>query len=444
MKHREIVITPQAAEPSALLSGPAPPCHQRVALRNTLIALATSLVSLVQVAAEDDPWARFRSYRQQLGSLAGDPEGLAELRREILAGETALGVLLSLPGSDPAGAEDYYRRAVALAEQTDDKVRSAESFGDRIDVVQAYAGFLAEQDRDREAERWLGRCLREVESRVDAWSQLTAEDPRHQAVASLRAARLPSLLRAVAATAAATGKAEVGLAYLDRADRLASPASREEAYPVLVTRSRLLQALGRQEEALSTLTEALAIRLDPEVVGPMRQMAAALAASESSLLARARELRAAAAFDFPTFRLRDAGSGEPVTFADVRGKATLFNVFFPSCGFCNAEMPHLKEIEQTYADRGFKLVSVNLLPDQDEMIPGWKEQGGYRHPILVTESTDYLLETFGLKFPGGMPANFLIGADGKVHFKHIGYRKGEEVVIESQVRELLGLPPFTS
>ncbi len=89
-------------------------------------------------------------------------------------------------------------------------------------------------------------------------------------------------------------------------------------------------------------------------------------------------------------------------------------------------MPHLKEIEKTYADRGFKLVSVNLLPDQDEMIPNWKEQGGYRHKILVTESTDYLLETFGLRFPGGMPANFLIGTDGKVHFKHIGYRRGEE------------------
>ncbi len=422
--------------------------YRRTKYRKTVIsilALVTSLVSFVQATASEDPWARFRSYREQLVSLTetGDSKGLAKLRREILETETALGVLLNLPGSDPAGAEGYYLRAVAIAEEADGKAQTAETFGDRIDVFQAYADFLADQDRGLEAEKWFGRSLREVEGKIDTWSQLRESDSRHEAVASLRDGRLPTLLRAAASVAATIGKAEIGLAYLDRADRLAKPASREETYPVLVTRARLLKALDREPEALATLTEALAIRLDPEVLESMGE-GTELGVSAESLLVRAREMRTAAAFDFPAFRLRDAQSGQEVTFADVRGRATLFNVFFPSCGFCNAEMPHLKEIEKTYADRGFKLVSVNLLPDQDKMIPNWKERGGYQHPILVTESTDYLLETFGLRFPGGMPANFLIDTDGKVHFKHIGYRKGEEKVIEAQVRELLELPPLSS
>ncbi len=411
------------------------------------LALVTALLSLLPAIAQDEnPWARFGAYRAQFGKLAatGDGEGLAKLRREILTNETALGPLLALAGVDPGGAEGYYKRAVDLAEGSDNQDRTAESFGNRIDVEQAYANFLADQERPREAAQWLQRSLQAVEKRIDTWSQLEADDPKHQAVASLHDVRLPSLLRDAASAAAANGEAETGLAYLDRADRLASPADREATYPVLVTRARLLQALGRQQKAVGILTEALAIRLDPTFQDSVRKVTAALDVSEDALLTRAREIRKAAAFDLPAFRLRTADSGEEVTFADIQGKATLFNVFFPSCGFCNAEMPHLKEIEKTYAGQGFKLVSVNLLPDQDGMIPDWKERGGYRHPILVTESTDYLVKTFGLQFPGGMPVNFLVDADGKVHFKHTGYSKGEEAAIESQVRELLGLPPFSS
>ncbi len=419
--------------------------HRRTSLIRTAAA-AVLLLSLNGAVAQEseNPWARFGGYRQQIASFreANDDRALSELRREILSRETAVPVLLALPLQDPGGAEAYLERAIELTQPVAGQDETAGAFELRLAVAQQYADFLSEQGRHGQAERWLADSMSDVESNLAAWSRLPADDARHEAVASLRARRLPSLLRDAASVAVETGNAEVGLGYLDRADRLAPPASREDSFPALATRARLLAALGRDREALEVATEASAIRLDPELLSAMEALAKRRGTPFEHLLSQARTQRVAAAGELPAFRLRRADNGKEVTFADLKGKVTLVNIFFPTCGYCNAEMPELKEIEKTYADRGFHLVSVNLLPDQNEMIPGWKEKGGYRHPILVTDSRDDLIETFGLQFPGGMPVNFLVDAGGKVHFKHVGYHRGEERVIETQVREMLGLDPL--
>ena len=395
---------------------------------------------------DDDPWARFRAYRQQLQAAAQEDGGRAveRVRGEILNRETALGVLVTLPGVDPAGGDLYFKKAISLVESEDPSADPAEALAGRIDIYQRYSSFLGNAGRYSEAEEWLERSLREVEQRVGNWSSLPTGDTRREAVAALTT-QWADLLRDAASVASHTGKGERGLRYLDRAEELAPLGDdREAAFPVLKSRARLLEAVGRREDALEVFTRASAVRLDPELWPSIQSLSRALGTPVDQPLAKARELRLAAAVDFPEIRLQTAMDGQDVTFDKVKGRVTLFNVFFPTCGFCNAEMPHLKKIRDEYADQGLSLVSVNLLPDQNELIADWKKKGGYEHPILVTETTDYLVKTLGLRFPGGMPANFLVDAGGKVHFRHIGYQPGEEEILEAQVRELLGLAPFVA
>jgi len=86
------------------------------------------------------------------------------------------------------------------------------------------------------------------------------------------------------------------------------------------------------------------------------------------------------------------------------------------------------------------MVALNTIAFQTEMIPEWKAKGKYTFPIVVTGDKDFFSKNqFGV---GGTPTNFLLNADGKVVFRHIGYSAGGEKTMEAEIRELLGLDPF--
>ena len=42
------------------------------------------------------------------------------------------------------------------------------------------------------------------------------------------------------------------------------------------------------------------------------------------------------------------------------------------------------------------------------------------------------------------PTSFLIDRDGRVMHVHVGFEAGDEKELESQIRELLGLPPLAA
>lgn len=41
----------------------------------------------------------------------------------------------------------------------------------------------------------------------------------------------------------------------------------------------------------------------------------------------------------------------------------------------------------------------------------------------------------------GTPTTYVIGADGRIMWRHYGFAPGDEVVLRERVLELLGLPP---
>lgn len=103
-------------------------------------------------------------------------------------------------------------------------------------------------------------------------------------------------------------------------------------------------------------------------------------------------------------------------------------------------MPHLQKICEKYHGDGFVLIAFNMLAQQNEMLPEWKAKGKYTFPIVVTDDKDYFATNpFDVR---GTPTSFLLDADGKIIFRHVGYSSGAEKIMEAEIRELLGLDPF--
>jgi len=128
--------------------------------------------------------------------------------------------------------------------------------------------------------------------------------------------------------------------------------------------------------------------------------------------------------------------GQNRQLSEFLAQSTLVSFFFPTCGACNEEMPHFQQFYDKYRDQGLNVVAVNVIPEQDELVPHWKENGGYSFPVLVGAQTNTLIEDYRLS---STPLNFLLDGEGKVISRQEGYAPGSERTMEAQIRQSLGL-----
>ncbi len=130
--------------------------------------------------------------------------------------------------------------------------------------------------------------------------------------------------------------------------------------------------------------------------------------------------------------------GSSKSLKDYLGKATLVTFFFPTCGYCNAEFPHLQKIYDKYRDRGLAMVSINITPDQNSMIPDWRSKHEWTFPVLVVAKQEAVENDYDLN---ATPTHFLLDSKGKVLLKQTGYRPGDEKVLEERIQKALSQTP---
>ena len=80
------------------------------------------------------------------------------------------------------------------------------------------------------------------------------------------------------------------------------------------------------------------------------------------------------------------------------------------------------------------MVAINVIPEQDSMVPKWLEDGGFGFPVLVGANSDSIISDYRLV---STPLNFLLDAEGKIISRWDGYYEGAEEEIEEAVKEAL-------
>ncbi|HEX3876798.1 MAG TPA: TlpA disulfide reductase family protein [Bryobacteraceae bacterium] len=148
-----------------------------------------------------------------------------------------------------------------------------------------------------------------------------------------------------------------------------------------------------------------------------------------------RELDSFKPFDLKTI------DGKKQTLKDVSGKVTLVNFFFPTCPYCNVELPEVQKIYDKYKDQGLSVVWINILPEEVKLIPGWQMAKNLNVPILIGGSQDSLMKDYRIT---STPATYLLGQNGQILFHKDGYERGDEKVLESKIANALSIPPSGS
>jgi thiol-disulfide isomerase/thioredoxin len=145
--------------------------------------------------------------------------------------------------------------------------------------------------------------------------------------------------------------------------------------------------------------------------------------------------RAAAAEKFRPFKMKTL-EGAQKSLSEMLGRTTLVVFFFPTCKFCNAAFPDIQKLHDSYKDRGLSIVWINAVPEEEALIAAWRSKHGYTVPILLgghSVQGDYKLAM--------TPTHYLLDSQGRVLWKHAGYRPGDEKILEREIQQALaGIP----
>jgi thiol-disulfide isomerase/thioredoxin len=133
--------------------------------------------------------------------------------------------------------------------------------------------------------------------------------------------------------------------------------------------------------------------------------------------------------DHNTIGLTDQNS-KTWTLADLKGKTTLVNLWFTSCGPCRLELPYLERIHKQIKDRGvMQVVTVNVDRDAD-VARRFLNDNHYTIPVVfawsIAQSADGIVA----------PATWILDARGIARLEDVGFEGDGELWVKRTLAQM--------
>ena len=103
------------------------------------------------------------------------------------------------------------------------------------------------------------------------------------------------------------------------------------------------------------------------------------------------------------------------SLSDYRGKVVLVNFWASWCPPCIHEMPALKKLKQSYADKAFEILTLNVA-EKKYKVRKFSKMIKLDLPVLLDTSSE-TFDRWGVKT---LPTSFLIDASGSVRYRVFG------------------------
>lgn len=128
---------------------------------------------------------------------------------------------------------------------------------------------------------------------------------------------------------------------------------------------------------------------------------------------------------------------EPLNLSELKGKVVLIDFWTYSCINCIRTLPHIKEWNEKYKDKGLVVIGVHApefsFEEKPENVAEALKKFGITYPVAM-DNQFTTWKNFANQY---WPAHYLIDRSGQVVYTHFG--EGNYGVTENNIRYLLGL-----
>jgi len=130
----------------------------------------------------------------------------------------------------------------------------------------------------------------------------------------------------------------------------------------------------------------------------------------------------------PELSLTDLG-GQKLELSSHRGKVVLLDFWATWCAPCRTEIPLLVDLQKKYGNQGLQVIGISL-DDDPKAVRGFYKQFKMNYPVAIGDAN--LAERYGGIL--GLPVNFVIDREGRIHTKHLG--EVDISLIEQEINSL--------
>lgn len=134
----------------------------------------------------------------------------------------------------------------------------------------------------------------------------------------------------------------------------------------------------------------------------------------------------------PAFSLPLLDSTQEISLANYKGKVVYLDFWASWCIPCRRSFPFLNKLRAQYADKGFEIIAINL--DQN---PASTEAFLAKYPVsypIAKGASDDVANSYNVT---AMPTAYLIGKDGTIRSKHLGFKPSHQDYLEAVVDKLV-------
>ena len=138
--------------------------------------------------------------------------------------------------------------------------------------------------------------------------------------------------------------------------------------------------------------------------------------------------------NYSDFTLQDL-EGNDVKLSKLLEKGPVMISFWATwCSPCKEEMKKLFPVYEKYKDRGFTYLAINQDNQKSvSKVKSYINANGYSFPVVLDPDKSVFESYSGV----GIPYSLLISKDKKIISKHLGYVTGDEIKIESKIKNAL-------
>ena len=131
----------------------------------------------------------------------------------------------------------------------------------------------------------------------------------------------------------------------------------------------------------------------------------------------------------PNFSLKDIG-GKQISLSSAKNKVVCILFWATWCPYCTRELPRLKELNAKFADKGLKIISINIAAN--DPLPR-VEAFQLKNQLPYTVLYDAVQEVSRTFYVTGIPVSIIIDRKGIIQYR--GYQLPDNV--EQLVSQLL-------